>query len=200
MIYMQQTVTEYFDDPQLGGWDGPNSCAILRELFSSSHSTAAIMDLYWAVCVQCVGDLYLNSKYELYRMKLTCVSTNNVSEMHNIFDFFPTRSPSNYATNFFAFCTSGIIVILWINPVFRIQFYENDCILLHLYQNWSRQTSLYGPRQMSLVIDEPLINETAMKSGRRMIKNTYRQLLLAGISLHCLSCIRKVVWQYTIIK
>jgi hypothetical protein len=37
---------------------------------------------------------------------------------------------------------------------------------------------------MSFVIDEHLINETAMKSGRGMIKTqTDRQLLLAGTSL-----------------
>ena len=88
---MQQIVTEYFEDPHLGRRDSPNSCGILREHFSSSHPTVAIMDLHWPVCVQCVGDLCLN-KYELYHKKLTCVSTNNASEMHNIFDFFSQKA------------------------------------------------------------------------------------------------------------
>jgi len=86
--YMQQIVTKYFEDPQLGRWDTPNSCSILRELFSSSHPTVTIMDLHWPVCVQCLGDMYLNNEYELYHTKLTCVSTYNASEKHNIFDLF----------------------------------------------------------------------------------------------------------------
>ena len=44
--------------PQMGSWDSPNSCAILRELFYSSYLTAAIMDVHWPVWIQCVGDLY----------------------------------------------------------------------------------------------------------------------------------------------
>lgn len=70
VIYVQQIVTEYFEEPQLGRWDSPNSNAILHELFSSSHSTDAVMDLHWPGCVQCVGVLYLNNKYELYHYKV----------------------------------------------------------------------------------------------------------------------------------
>lgn len=75
----------------MGRWDNSNSCSILRELFSRSHPTAAIMDLHWPVCVQCVGDLYLNNKYELYHMKFTRVSANNASEMYNNFDFLSNK-------------------------------------------------------------------------------------------------------------